>query len=453
MHSLKIIVLSFLMSFSSMVVIAQKGTQSPYSVFGLGELNNGQYAYFMAMGNVLTANTDSTIVNQNNPASYAYIARFRPLFQIAMNAKFSKFSDSNGSSNQRQLGLNQFQLGLPIAKNWGGAFGLTPYSSTGYKIFNTQVNDGDTVSQLINEGAGTISKFHFGTAYKHNFKNKSKLSLGLNVNYLFGISNKIESFEYANFPNSALHSRVENKTKVNALNFDLGLIYEQYLKNSSYSVGLKFSPATNLKAKQDLLAYNYSESYYNNYSYPFQVIDTAEFITNNLGTIYLPQSFNFGAEYRFHHPEKGYFIKISSDVKYQKWSNYYEEFSNVKTSPNFKDRVETGIGIQYSPHIGRNANNTLTPWLSKLHYRVGFNYTLSELFVNSTQITNYGISFGLGIPVTTGNSNTNINFGAKYGSLGTTNSGLIKEDYLGIYFGVSISPGIYDRWFLKRKYD
>ena len=454
MHKISLIIFIGVISFFTSTVVAQKGTSSPYSVFGLGELNNGQYAYFMGMGNALTANTDSTIVNQNNPASYAYISRNRPLFQVGLNGKFSTFSEANkNDSKKSQFGLNQFQLGLPIGKNMGAAVGLTPFSSTGYNIVNENIVGTDTISQLISEGAGTVSKFHIGLAYKHKFSKTSLLSAGLNVNYLFGTSNKIESFEYVKYPDFSLHSRVEHKTRISSFTYDFGVVYEKYLKHSSYSVGFKYSPAINLTAHQDLLAYSYSISYYNNYSYPGNIVDTTEIINDNKGVIKMPESYSVGFEYRLNGKDKSYMLKFSGDVKYQKWSDYYEEFGSTKTENVFKDRTSTSLGLQYSPHVGRNANNNLVSYVGKIHYRVGFNYTLSELFINNTQLNDYGMSFGLGLPITTGNSNTSINLGVKYGSLGKTDLGLIKEKYLGVYVGFTISPGVYDRWFLKRKYD
>ena len=113
---------------------AQKGTQSPYSVFGIGELDMGQYAAFSSMGGVSIACTDSTVANHNNPASYAYFNRNRPVFQVGMNGRFSNFESANANSSQQTFGLNQFQLGLPIKKNWGASLGLVPYSFTGYTI-------------------------------------------------------------------------------------------------------------------------------------------------------------------------------------------------------------------------------------------------------------------------------------------------------------------------------
>src|SRR5687768_5721209 len=125
-------------------LLAQKGTQSPYSVFGIGELNQEQYAAFSSMGGISIANSDSTIASNGNPALYSYLQRNRPVFQVGMNGRFSTFSTTTNSTAQRHLGLNQFQLALPIKKKWGASIGILPYSFTGYTITNFDIEDGDT---------------------------------------------------------------------------------------------------------------------------------------------------------------------------------------------------------------------------------------------------------------------------------------------------------------------
>ncbi len=81
--------LLFICSFLGMTTLAQKGAQSPYSSIGLGELNSEGYALFSSMGGVALANSDSSIVNSYNPASYSFIARNMPVFQIGLNGKAS----------------------------------------------------------------------------------------------------------------------------------------------------------------------------------------------------------------------------------------------------------------------------------------------------------------------------------------------------------------------------
>jgi len=436
--------------------IAQKGTQSPYSVYGIGELKGGQYAYFNALGGAQLANTDSTIITQSNPATFVNFNRNKPVFQVGLSGKFTKLETSLSSANVRQLGLNQFQLGLPVKKNWGASFGLTPFSSTGYLISNPIFEGVDTIAMKINEGKGTISNFHIGLAYKQSFGTKSKLSVGANLNYLFGGVEKIQSFEYTSYPDDALHSRVVNSTNLSDTKFDFGFLFEQKLSRGSFTVGGTFSPAAKINSTQNLLSFAYSKSFYQNYSYFSSVVDTAEFTADVNGITYIPESFGIGVEYRLA-PEAGskqsYLIIFKGDLKQQNWSKYYTLFNGERTDSIYSDRTTVSFGIDLSPHANARLNDNLIPYLSKLHYRFGFNYTLSEIDIDNTQLTNYGINFGLGIPILNGNSNTNLNLGISYGAFGTTENDLIKENNLGVSFGVSISPGVYDRWFIKRKYD
>ena len=66
---------------------------------------------------------------------------------------------------------------------------------------------------------------------------------------------------------------------------------------------------------------------------------------------------------------------------------------------------------------------------------------------------NYGMTFGMGIPVRRSNVpgvvrvNT-INTGLVIGRRGTTNNGLIQETYLNFYLGLTLN----DKWFIKYKY-
>jgi hypothetical protein len=80
-------------------------------------------------------------------------------------------------------------------------------------------------------------------------------------------------------------------------------------------------------------------------------------------------------------------------------------------------------------------------------YRAGFNYENTGLIINNESINNYGITFGLGLPL--GGSFSNINVGFEYGKRGTTNSGLIEENYTNVFISLSLN----DRWFVKRKYE
>ena len=438
--------------------MAQKGTKSPYSVYGIGELKSGQYAYFNGLGGAQIGNTDSTIVTLSNPASYSYIARNRPIFQVGLNGQFSKLSTSNNSANIKNFGLDQFQLGLPIKKNWGASIGLSPYSATGYLISNPIIEGTDTLAMTINEGKGTISNFHIGTAFKQKLWHNAKLSLGVNANFLFGDIEKIQSYEYTTFPGGAFHSRVKNTTYLSDLQFDFGFLIEQNLYRNSFTIGGTFTPGNKMNSTQDALSFAYSRSFYQNYTYLFNidVNDTAHFSEGVTGITFIPQAIKLGGEYRVKPcpgSDQSYLLIFKADFNHQKWSDYYTEYNGIRTDSLYADRTSIAFGIEYSPYANASVNNNLIPYLGKLHYRIGGNYTLSEILIENSQLSKYGISFGLGIPILNGNSNTNLNLGVTYAAFGTTENKLIKEQNLGVSFGISISPGIYDRWFLKKKYD
>ena len=80
-----------------------------------------------------------------------------------------------------------------------------------------------------------------------------------------------------------------------------------------------------------------------------------------------------------------------------------------------------------------------------MNYRAGLRYDKTGLIINGKEINNFGITFGLGLPL--GGSFSNINIGFELGRRGTTDANLIEETYL--KFGVGLS--LNDRWFQKRK--
>lgn len=80
-------------------------------------------------------------------------------------------------------------------------------------------------------------------------------------------------------------------------------------------------------------------------------------------------------------------------------------------------------------------------------YRAGARFEQTGLAVNGQDINEFGISFGLGLPV--GRLFSNMNLGFEIGKRGTTDFGLIQENFFNTYLSFSLN----DRWFEKRLYD
>ena len=110
------------------------------------------------------------------------------------------------------------------------------------------------------------------------------------------------------------------------------------------------------------------------------------------------------------------------------------------TNSEFEDSSSFNIGGFVIPNY-RSFNS----YWSRVVYRAGARFENTGLKINGESINEFGISFGVGLPMGRLLSNTNIGF--EYGQLGTTNADLVQENF----FNVQISLSLNDRWFQKRK--
>jgi hypothetical protein len=92
----------------------------------------------------------------------------------------------------------------------------------------------------------------------------------------------------------------------------------------------------------------------------------------------------------------------------------------------------------------------------RAQYRAGINYTKTYLDLRNTDINDYSISLGTGLPIRLTQSErrdedikTLLHFAIVGGQKGTTDNNLLKEQYVKFYVGITFN----ERWFQKRKYD
>ncbi|PBQ32701.1 hypothetical protein CNR22_13265 [Sphingobacteriaceae bacterium] len=217
---------------------AQNNTFSPYSRYGLGELSQPTFAHNTGMGGAhIALKPDSTMpifINVGNPASYALI-RLTTL-EVGGSFLHSTFKGNNNTSLTKWgTSFAYGALGFPVRKNGGAAFGLMPFSSVGYET-NTTINQENIGAvQYKYYGNGGLNKAFIGYGilpFKNklaNFRSKysylpdsmrtltraqyvrrqlvnklvSDLSLGFNVNYIFGnVSNSTRIV----YPNSLTYN-------------------------------------------------------------------------------------------------------------------------------------------------------------------------------------------------------------------------------------------------------
>jgi hypothetical protein len=69
--------------------------------------------------------------------------------------------------------------------------------------------------------------------------------------------------------------------------------------------------------------------------------------------------------------------------------------------------------------------------------------------VNNEEINNFGITFGLGLPM--GFEYSNLNLGFEIGKRGATTNNLVRESYFKVSLGLSLNASGANRWFQKRQ--
>ena len=121
----------------------------------------------------------------------------------------------------------------------------------------------------------------------------------------------------------------------------------------------------------------------------------------------------------------------------------FSDFQNIflaQTNVEYQDASTIAFGGYWVPDY-----TPLASYFKRVTYRAGLRYDMTGLVVNDKEINNFGINFGLGLPLP--NSFSNLNLGFELGRRGTTDQSLIEESYLNISVGLSLNA----RWFEKRK--
>jgi hypothetical protein len=108
----------------------------------------------------------------------------------------------------------------------------------------------------------------------------------------------------------------------------------------------------------------------------------------------------------------------------------------------YTDATKYKIGGFYIPKY-----NSLTSYYKRIVYRAGIRFEETGINLNGQDINEFGISFGVGIPV--GRLFSNVNVGFEIGKRGTTDFGLIQENFFNTFISLSFN----DRWFDKRYLD
>lgn len=384
-------------------------TSSPYSRFGIGDINKTGFARNRAMGNTGIALRSKYHLNNVNPASYSIIDSTTFIFDIGGVANFYKFKTNNANKEDQNFNFEYFTFGLSITSWWDVSLGLHKRSDVGYDITIPHYENDNRIYTENYNGSGGLNSAYLSHAFK--YKN---YSFGVNFNYTWG---KILLEQDVDF---VLGLDYNNKKEFRTHNpsFDFGIQYEGEFKNGkSYVVGAIFSPKIDITGRYEELGIN--------------SFDTVNYVSTSSRALELPTRYGIGFAYNY----KSNLI-FTVDYLHEKWSDiaFFGDLNTLKNS----SRIS--IGAEYVPDL-----LAFKGYYKRVYYRAGFYYNSSYLKINDKSINEFGLTLGASLPVKA----LNINLALQLGQRGTTNNDLIKENFVNL----SVSFTFYEAWFLKFLFD
>lgn len=393
---------------------AQNYTYSAYSAFGLGLLENNGITENFGMGTAGIALPSERYLNTLNPASFSSIDSTSFIFEVGAFGKYSKLESQGTSLNKLGASVRYIALGFKVAKWWGIAGGLAPFSTRGYTIVNIYPTDGynDTYQSTIT-GSGSINRAYIGNAFRP-FKN---LSIGFNASYLFGSLEQTEQITYSAINYYGMN--IVNSNHFNNFTFDAGVQYKATFGIHTILAGVTYNPSQNLSVRTNKLVVNSPDTLQNDRSV--------------YTSFSLPAAAGIGLGYYWKDQ-----VKVFADYTFQQWSktNYHYVVAQLTDSRQYN------FGIEYAPE--RRIN---TGYWNAVEYRAGFRHEDSYLVMSGTQIKESAISLGLSLPLR--NQFSKINVSAEFGQQGTLVNQLIKESYIRFTIGLTLR----DRWAPRPRYD
>lgn len=407
------IIFIFLLSIFFTAAYSQTYTNSPYSYYGLGELEAPDFGHTTGMGGVGIGMSSSQFLNKANPASLSSIDTLSFLFEVALSGKYSVYDTKTESFRAFNSGLKKLAIGFRVNKYWATSLGITPYSNVGYRIVETKLIAGTTNEHYTStlSGDGGLSQLYWANSLNigHGF------SLGLDASYIFGSITKEESVTSSSVYG---YYSVVRKYTPNRLYFDVGAQYERTYHDIKYIIGVTGG------LKRALLTPEYisEKSIFSTTSsdVPNTVFDQSIPAFWGLGSSVKYKSWTFAGEYR---------------VQY--WGNLVDNdgqhiYSNSR---------RIALGTEYMPGI------SVPRYLyQRMVYQAGFHYDQSYLKINGVNLDGYAVTVGVGIPGRRERNFMGMSF--EVGKRGSLSNGLIRETFYQVNFTMSLN----DIWFVRPKY-
>jgi hypothetical protein len=403
-----------------------QNTSSPYSIFGIGDIQTSAYNRTTGLGSTGIAYRSETDIIQNNPASYTALIQQYFHVEVGGRAQFSTYTGAAYSNNigasdvSNDFSPTRIAFATKINQIWGSSMGMMPYSTMNYSFTGLVPISGPqgSESSVDYEGTGGLHKAYWG----NGFRLGKHLSLGFTSSFLFGALQ--ESQNIVNTDANANITSTRNLYLRN-VNFDFGGQFYTHLdKEQKWGLGLgaTFSPQQRLYATDSLSVIDNGSTLINLNNY---LLD--ENILN------IPMT--YGAGLSLSKDSRMKKMTFVADYQRQQWSPL--SYTGSGFSLQNSDRYSAGL------EIVKRSNILNTP-VEHIYYQIGGFYNKTYLTLNGYPVIDWGASVGIGVtPLRYPKWGYNIAF--EYGTKGNYELGTVREDYARL----TITIHYFDVWFTR----
>ena len=412
---------------------------SPYSMYGIGNLETLGNQNSMAMGGIAIGCRDNSILNWVNPA--AVTARERRSFMLdfgvtqknifyTADAATSIEDTDNGKlhSVNNMFNIHHIVASVPLGKKVALKAGLMPYAATGYSFVSREYAD----DVLLEMGDVSYSKAGKGGIYQvvlgAGWKIIDNLSIGVDGIYYLG--NTI----HQSTTNFATNSHYRKITRT--------------WSSVSRGVGAKAGVQYTVKVAKDMpltVGATYLVGGAMGGDFSDVVMAATSSSQDTVSSVSSPIDYKIpgeiGAGFSLRKTDKW---MVGFDYTRQDWSKTtFTNAPGVDVTTRCTQSFRLGVEITPGKYDFRHYSRRMT-------YRAGLYHTQGYIAVSGVPINSTGITFGMSFPIAlmADTRLTSLSFSIDLGQTGTLASNLVKENYVKINVGLNL----FDTWFHKSLY-
>ncbi|HEY5692380.1 MAG TPA: hypothetical protein VIS49_13055 [Cyclobacteriaceae bacterium] len=425
MSTSKLLIISLLLIIFIQFESVGQAAKTPFSAFGLGETFGNGLTQNQGMGGLGTSYPEYWHLNNVNPALLVF--NTITVFEAGFIGEQKTIKGDSSSEKTGNGNLNYLAMGFPIKRGkWGTGFGLMPYTSVNYRLnYVGPIENSTRTVDVVERGSGGINQLYWSNGVRLH----PNLSVGIKATYYFGAV--INEFATALSESSQIivySNNIYDRQSYSGFGLSSGISYHLDSlfgkKNYQFNVGLVYDFQSEIRGK-------FFERFERRNA--GGILDSVTLINNVPFFSTFPQTISGGISFG-----KGLDWMIGADfsyIDYSKYADYYGSAVGANTG------WQLTFGGKFIPDAGSVSN-----YLKRVTYRTGISLSEAPFLINGSALRDFGINFGLSLPVSRISS---LDMAVKVGKRGDLQTNTIEENYFKLYFGITFN----DQWFIKRRFD